>query len=77
MGCEALLKTSLAWNSSETLCNLGFQNLFYFNQVMLAKLAWKVWTQPNFLMFNLLKFKYFRMSNILSAKKGQKVPIYG
>ncbi|KAL0405499.1 UNVERIFIED_CONTAM: putative mitochondrial protein [Sesamum latifolium] len=49
---------------------LGLQNLGAFNQAMLAKELWRIITNPNALLSQLLKHKYFPNSDMLQATVG-------
>ncbi|XP_042962626.1 uncharacterized mitochondrial protein AtMg00310-like [Carya illinoinensis] len=49
---------------------LGFIDLESFNKAMLAKQVWRVLNNPNSLVAQLLKQKYFKRGSILNAKKG-------
>lgn len=44
-----------------------FRELISFNQALLAKLAWWIFTQENFLVFKILKNKYFQHTSFLKA----------
>ncbi|KAK8344997.1 hypothetical protein V6Z12_A07G118500 [Gossypium hirsutum] len=64
------------WSNWDALCNpksvggLGFKNLVLFNKALLAKQAWRLLLQPNYLLAKVLKACYYPFSNILSAKIG-------
>ncbi|XP_060974212.1 uncharacterized protein LOC133039354 [Cannabis sativa] len=45
-----------------------FWSLVHFNQAMLAKQAWRIFTQPDSLLSLTLKARYFPHSSILNAK---------
>ena len=49
---------------------MGFRNLQAFNIAMLAKQAWRILTNPNFLISRVLKARYFPTGDILSASLG-------
>uniref|UniRef100_A0A803NWD5 Reverse transcriptase domain-containing protein n=1 Tax=Cannabis sativa TaxID=3483 RepID=A0A803NWD5_CANSA len=64
------------WKNWQSLCRskfvggLGFRSLIHFNQAMLAKQAWRIFTQPDSLLSLTLKARYFPHSSILAAKVG-------
>ncbi|CAN1324350.1 Uncharacterized mitochondrial protein AtMg00310 [Linum perenne] len=49
---------------------LGFRNLEDFNCVFLAKMGWRIITQPDALWVKLLKALYFPRCDFLNARKG-------
>ncbi|XP_042939525.1 uncharacterized protein LOC122274565 [Carya illinoinensis] len=49
---------------------LSFRDLESFNKAMLAKQVWRVLNNPNSLVAQLLKQKYFKRGSILNSKKG-------
>lgn len=75
-------KRKLSWVSWNKMSSpkkeggLGFRDLHQFNQALLANQVWKIMHRPNNLLFRLLKSRYFRSTNILSAPKGYQ-PSYG
>lgn len=50
---------------------LGFKRLRDFNIAMLAKQAWRIITNANPLVTDLLRARYFSNSNFLDAKIGR------
>ncbi|CAN1744197.1 LINE-1 retrotransposable element ORF2 protein [Linum perenne] len=51
---------------------MGFRNFEDFNLAFLAKMGWKILTQPESLWVRLLKALYFPNSDFMMAKKGSK-----
>ena len=55
----------IAWLSWEKLCvpkscgGMGFKQLKYFNMALLAKQGWRLQTNPNSLVYRVLKARYF------------------
>lgn len=49
--------------------DLGFRNLEFFNQAMVAKQGWRILQQPDSLVSRLLKEKFFRHFVFMAAKK--------
>ncbi|CAL1406979.1 unnamed protein product [Linum trigynum] len=70
------------WVSWKSLClskhegSLGFRRFEEFNQALLAKVAWRIWKEPNSLLARVFKGKYFPNSSILVAKAGS-LPSWG
>ncbi|XP_060965141.1 uncharacterized protein LOC133034132 [Cannabis sativa] len=68
--------SKIHWKSWRTLCSskffggLGFRSLVSHNQAMLAKQAWRVFSNPTSLLATVLKAKYFRHNDFLQAKLG-------
>ena len=64
------------WSSWATLCKpkamggLGFRNLHVFSQALLAKQIWRLHTNPTSLLHKMLKARYFKNDDILSARRG-------
>ncbi|XP_030502710.2 uncharacterized protein LOC115717880 [Cannabis sativa] len=48
---------------------LGFRTLTCHNQALLAKQAWRVWTNPDSLIHSILKARYFKHTDLLNAKR--------
>ncbi|XP_021803280.1 uncharacterized protein LOC110747404 [Prunus avium] len=65
------------WLKWEELCKakknggLGFRDIQAFNQAMLAKLAWKIHTEPHSLIAQLLRAKYCTRKSVLEVYAGQ------
>ncbi|PON48182.1 hypothetical protein TorRG33x02_321060 [Trema orientale] len=49
---------------------MGFQDIEIFNQVMLAKLAWRICQNQESLVSKILKHKYFRTKDFLDVNLG-------
>lgn len=70
------------WIDWNTLCTrklevgLGFRNLLFFNQAILAKQAWKIATQTNSLLHKLFKAIYFPRNSFLQASMGKNPSYY-
>uniref|UniRef100_A0A803QNQ9 Reverse transcriptase domain-containing protein n=1 Tax=Cannabis sativa TaxID=3483 RepID=A0A803QNQ9_CANSA len=64
------------WKKWDHLCTskfyggLGFRNIVHHNQAMLAKQAWRILTNPDSLVAQLLKAKYFKRNDFLLAATG-------
>uniref|UniRef100_A0A803PH75 Reverse transcriptase n=1 Tax=Cannabis sativa TaxID=3483 RepID=A0A803PH75_CANSA len=67
------------WKNWQSVCHskfvggLSFHSLIHFNQVMLAKQAWRIFSQPNSLLSLTLKAIYFPNTSILDAKPGHNL----
>uniref|UniRef100_A0A803QNQ6 Reverse transcriptase domain-containing protein n=1 Tax=Cannabis sativa TaxID=3483 RepID=A0A803QNQ6_CANSA len=64
------------WKKWDHLCTskfyggLGFRNIVHHNQAMLAKQAWRILTNPDSLVAQILKAKYFKRNDFLLAATG-------
>ncbi|GAA0166435.1 hypothetical protein LIER_21588 [Lithospermum erythrorhizon] len=71
-------ETGIHWKRLELMCNskfeggLGFKDLECINLALLARQGWKVATQQAFLLYKVLKGRYFRNTSFLKAKIGSK-----
>ncbi|KAM6590233.1 hypothetical protein CsatA_012838 [Cannabis sativa] len=59
-----------ALSASKFFGGLGFRSLTSHNQALLAKQAWRIWSNPDSLLHSLLKARYFKHSDLLHAPKG-------
>lgn len=66
----------LPWVAWDKLCKskeeggLGFHDLALFNQALLGKQAWRIFSQPESLVARILKSPYFKISSFLDASIG-------
>lgn len=66
------------WIGWKTLCKpkcyggLGFRDLELFNKAMLAKQGWRIINNPSSLLAHVLKGRYFKNCDFMSAKIGWK-----
>ena len=69
-------KNKMAWLSWEKMCapkekgGLGFQDLIAFNLALLAKQGWHLQMNPNSLVHQVLKARYFPQTDFLHAELG-------
>lgn len=49
---------------------LGFRKFYQYNQALLAKQAWRILKNPNFLISHILQAKYFTNLGFLNFKEG-------
>ncbi|CAL2255004.1 unnamed protein product [Prunus armeniaca] len=72
----------LHWAKLKTLAQrkdcggLGFKDLFCFNRAMLAKIGWRLLSQPSSLLHQVLQAKYFPNGSFMEAQLGRK-PSWG
>ncbi|KAA3470487.1 reverse transcriptase [Gossypium australe] len=59
-------------NMTEKRRGLGFRNMAQFNIVMLAKQGWRLLENPNSLVAQVFKAKYFPKSNFLNSQLGNR-----
>lgn len=57
-----------SWEKLKVIGDLGFRDLHSFNLTLLAKLAWRLLTNPDALWTTFLNFIYFPKEKFLSAK---------
>jgi len=55
---------------SKLYVGMGFQSLQVFSLALLAKQGWRILTNPNSLVAQVYKAKYFSYDDILSSKIG-------
>ncbi|XP_018512944.1 uncharacterized mitochondrial protein AtMg00310-like [Brassica rapa] len=71
-------KKKISWVAWKKLCTekelggLGFKDIEKFNQSLLAKQAWRIWSSPNSLLAHLLKHRYFKQSEFLECSMGAR-----
>ena len=71
-------RRKLPWVSWETMCKskeeggLGFHDIGRFNQALLGKQAWRIFSKPNSLMERVLKSRYFKNNSFLEASIGSR-----
>lgn len=71
-------RRKLPWVSWDTMCKdkeeggLGFHDLGRFNQALLGKQAWRVFSRPDSLMARVLKSRYFKNGSFLEASIGSR-----
>jgi hypothetical protein len=51
---------------------MGFRDFQSFNKVLLAKQCWRLWNQPDNLVRQIIKTKYYPHSSILEASVGKR-----
>jgi hypothetical protein len=51
---------------------MGFRDIGAFNEALLAKQGWRVMTEPDSLLAQILKSKYYPKCHFLKAKRGHK-----
>lgn len=71
-------RKKISWVAWEKLCKekelggLGFRDIEKFNQALLTKQAWRVWSEPNSLLSRLLCNRYFSRSSFLDCCIGAR-----
>ncbi|KAM6550760.1 hypothetical protein CsatB_000568 [Cannabis sativa] len=69
-------KQKVHWRAWHKICKpktdggLGFRRFSQYNQALLAKQAWRILMNPSSILAQVMKARYFRISNILEADKG-------
>uniref|UniRef100_A0A803P208 Reverse transcriptase zinc-binding domain-containing protein n=1 Tax=Cannabis sativa TaxID=3483 RepID=A0A803P208_CANSA len=63
-------KSWSAISASKFFGGLGFRSLTSHNQALLAKQAWRIWSNPDSLLHSLLKARYFKSTDFLQAPTG-------
>lgn len=73
------VKKSIHWSRWEILSQakirggLGFKDLSCFNQALVAKQGWRIIKDPDSLVAQILKARYFKHSSFLEAGLGSKL----
>lgn len=71
-------KNKIAWVAWQKLCKskevggLGFHDLEKFNQALLGKQAWRIWSSPDSLLAQILKHRYFKNGSFLDSSIGNR-----
>lgn len=71
-------KRKILWVAWKKLCKpkdiggMGFHDIGRFNQALLCKQAWRIWSQPNSLMAKVLKGRYFARTSFLECGNGSR-----
>ena len=71
-------KKKISWVAWKKLCTykelggLGFKDIEKFNQSLLAKQAWRIWSSPDSLLARILRHRYFSRSEFLNCGVGSR-----
>ncbi|KAG2295020.1 hypothetical protein Bca52824_041689 [Brassica carinata] len=71
-------RRKIAWVSWQKLCKskseggLGFKDLEMFNQSLLGKQAFRIWSNPDSLVARVLKHRYFRNGSFMESSLGSR-----
>ena len=71
-------KKKISWVAWKSLCKdkelggLGFRDIEKFNQSLLAKQAWRIWSNPTSLLARILQQRYFARSSFLECSVGTR-----
>ncbi|KAF8092103.1 hypothetical protein N665_0424s0035 [Sinapis alba] len=75
---SGMQKKKIPWVAWEKLCSnkedggLGFHDIEQFNQALLCKQAWRIWSRPDSLVSRVLKSRYFRNGSFLDCGIGSR-----
>lgn len=73
---NAKMAKGIHWSYWKDLCvlklegGLGFRDFACFNESLLAKQCWRIWTQPDCLLAKVLKARYHQYSDFMLAGLG-------
>lgn len=71
-------KRKIAWVAWKKLCKpkelggLGFKDIALFNQALLCKQAWRIWSKPQSLLARVMKSRYFKNGSFLDCGIGNR-----
>lgn len=71
-------KKKIPWVAWKKMCRpkdqggLGFRDISHFNQALLGKQAWRVWSNPSSLLHQILKHRYFKNHSFLNGCPGRR-----
>ncbi|XP_013594838.1 PREDICTED: uncharacterized protein LOC106303003 [Brassica oleracea var. oleracea] len=66
-------RKKIPWVAWKKLCKpkdiggMGFKDLAWFNQALLCKQAWRIWSNPQSLLSRVMKSRYFKQGNFLDC----------
>lgn len=56
---------------------MGFRDFHSFNLALLAKQCWRLWNQPDSLVGQIMRAKYYPDCDILEARVGKRLLLLG
>jgi hypothetical protein len=62
----------VSMSTSKASGGIGFRDFNCFNKALLAKQGWRLWSNPESLVAQLMKVKYYLENSFLEAKIGQR-----
>lgn len=71
-------KKKISWVAWKKLCKpkelgeMGFKDIAWFNQALLCKQAWRIWSSPQSLLARVMKSRYFRHGYFLDCPIGSR-----